>query len=101
MDRELITLKALTRVKYGTRRLMAGDVFEVKPRDVRLLIALGKAEASKPVAASEPVAAPVLRPVTAKLGKSGKVAPLGEVAPAVAPVEPAPVVETPADDSEA
>jgi hypothetical protein len=36
----LIATKALT---YKTRRLQADDLFEARPRDARLLVAIGKA----------------------------------------------------------
>ncbi|KAK0332942.1 hypothetical protein LTR94_022933 [Friedmanniomyces endolithicus] len=51
----LIATKTL---RYGTRRLMADDGFQARPRDARLLVAIGKAryatEDAKP--AAEPVA---------------------------------------------
>jgi len=36
----LIATKSL---RYGTRRLMADDGFQARPRDARLLVAIGKA----------------------------------------------------------
>lgn len=38
--RDLIATKGL---RYGTRRLQAEDTFSAKPRDARLLVAIGKA----------------------------------------------------------
>jgi hypothetical protein len=35
-------LKALKQMKYGTRRLEAGDVFDAKDRDARVLLATKK-----------------------------------------------------------
>jgi hypothetical protein len=50
----LIATKSL---RYGTRRLMADDGFQARPRDARLLVAIGKAryatQDAKP--ADEPV----------------------------------------------
>jgi hypothetical protein len=37
---DLIATKSMT---YNTRRLMAGDLFQAKPRDARVLTAIGKA----------------------------------------------------------
>jgi hypothetical protein len=50
-------MRALKSLKYQTRRLMAGDDFEVKtPRKARILAAIGKAEVIPPRVAP-PVAA--------------------------------------------
>lgn len=38
------TLKALKPLRYATRQLVAGDVFEAQPRDARVLQAIGRAE---------------------------------------------------------
>ena len=44
----MIKMKATKNMRYGTRRLMAGDIFEVnKPSDVRVLKAIRKAEEYK------------------------------------------------------
>lgn len=40
-------LIATKSMRYATRRLQAGDVFEAKPRDARLLIAVKKARAER------------------------------------------------------
>lgn len=50
---ENITLKALKAGKYGTRRLVAGDVFDAKRRDARVLVAVGKAEEARGGKAAE------------------------------------------------
>lgn len=62
---DLIATRSMT---YNTRRLMADDLFEARPRDARLLIAIGKArlvyahaEASAPKADPKPAPAPKLR----------------------------------------
>lgn len=39
-NRELVATKPL---KYGTRRLLPGDVFEAKKKDAKLLVAIKKA----------------------------------------------------------
>ena len=40
-------LIATKSMRYATRRLQAGDVFEAKPRDARLLIAIRKARVER------------------------------------------------------
>lgn len=50
---ELIATRALT---YGTRRLTAGDAFQARPRDARILLAIGKAR----VPAAEPAEPPAV-----------------------------------------
>lgn len=57
-------LIATTSFRYGTRRLMAGDEFEAKPRDARLLLAIKKAEEPK---ARGALAAPAKKPKAAKV----------------------------------
>ena len=54
-------LRVLRRMKYATRQLEPGDVFEAKtPRDSRLLLAIKKAELVEPAArAPKPRPAPV------------------------------------------
>src|SRR3546814_15955070 len=55
----MVDMIATKKLKYGTRRLTAGDPFEARhDRDARLLIGIGKARyATRPlVAAAEPVA---------------------------------------------
>lgn len=47
----LVATKSLT---YATRRFKAGDEFEAKPRDARLLIAIGKAKAVREVSKIAP-----------------------------------------------
>jgi hypothetical protein len=53
----LVAAKALT---YKTRRLQADDLFEARPRDARLLVAIGKAReaAAGETPAAKPVPAP-------------------------------------------
>lgn len=43
MKNDLVKLVATGKLKYGKRHLVAGDEFEAKPRDAKLLQALGKA----------------------------------------------------------
>lgn len=53
---DLIATRSMT---YNTRRLMADDLFDARPRDARLLIAIGKARrVDGPVEASAPKVEP-------------------------------------------
>lgn len=57
----MVDMIATKKLKYGTRRLTAGDPFEARhDRDARLLIAIGKARYATRtmVAVDEPVAPP-------------------------------------------
>lgn len=55
-------MKALTAMRYATRRLQAGDTFEAKPKDVRVLEAIRKAKVLRdPVDLSPPPAALVAK----------------------------------------
>lgn len=45
------TMYATCGLKYGTRRLQAGEPVEMNARDQRLYLALGKVTAAKPRAA--------------------------------------------------
>lgn len=78
---ELIATKSLS---YGGKRLEQGDDFKAKPRDARVLVAIGKAKHA-PVEAA-PLAPPAPAP-----------APVEPHAPAPAPQasEPAPAVTKP------
>lgn len=40
-------LEAVRSLKYGTRRMLPGDVFDATNRDARVLVALGRAQAAK------------------------------------------------------
>ena len=59
-----MTLIATKSMSYGGRRLAPGDQFDARPRDARLLIAIGKAKL-EPVRAPEaaPEAAPDFHPL--------------------------------------
>lgn len=63
----LIATKALT---YRTRRLVAGDLFEARPRDARLLVAIGKARdaavGAQPVRKPAPAANTAVAPLRAE-----------------------------------
>jgi hypothetical protein len=60
MKIKTVPMVALNRQTYGTRRLQAGDVFEVRTSDVATLIALRRAERS-----TAAPSAPVLQPAPA------------------------------------
>lgn len=67
----MVKLIANRSMRYGTRRLMAGDVFEARHKDARVLVLLKRADkyvapkrGRKPKQAEEPVAVvdPVVEP---------------------------------------
>ena len=65
----MVKLIANRRMRYGTRRLQAGDLFEARPKDARILVLLNRADKYvEPVKKrgkkeSEPVREPVVEPV--------------------------------------
>ena len=52
-------------MRYGTRMLKAGDVFEASSRDARLLLAIGRATAIQ----ADPVAAKIVKPTEEQAAK--------------------------------
>lgn len=56
----MVRMRATKALTYNTRRLLPGDVFEVKPRDARVLLATRKVEAVR-----EPANVPPPPPVVA------------------------------------
>jgi hypothetical protein len=67
-------LRAVKNLTYATRRLLPGDVFEARPRDVRVLLATRKVESVR-----EPANVPAPPPAVA-----------AKIKDAVAPVAPPP-----------
>lgn len=81
----MIRLKALKPLRYATRRLLPGDEFEAKPRDVRVLLATRKVSQVR-----EPAAVPAPPPAVAE-----KIA--AAVAPSAPPAPPTVGVMTSSD----
>ncbi|WP_226576538.1 hypothetical protein [Acuticoccus sediminis] len=58
-------MKALRSLRYGTRRLQAGDYFDAKMKDVRILEAIKKARVAREVGTLAPPPADLVQMVKA------------------------------------
>src|SRR3546814_15554645 len=96
----MVDMIATKKLKYGTRRLTAGDPFEARhDRDARLLIGIGKARyATRTMVADDEPVAPALTIPSDGLRMVGNRGPCLVDLPSGSKDEPA---ETPADRSEA
>jgi hypothetical protein len=74
-------------MRYGTRMLKAGDMFDAKPRDARLLIAIGRA---KP-APTEAAIVEVVPPTPAQVEAITQV--IGQTATQILPKPSVPLIE--------
>lgn len=58
-------MMALKPMRYGTRRLQAGDYFEAKPKDARILLAVKRAELAREIGKLDPPPADLVKKVSA------------------------------------
>jgi hypothetical protein len=85
-------LKATKALIYNTRRLLPGDVFECKPRDARVWLAIRKAEAMRDPVELAPPPPAVAQKIAAAVPPAPPLQPIAPAAPplpATAPVAPA------------
>lgn len=100
----MVDLVSKKRMRYGTRRLLPGDMFEASRRDARVLVAVRKArevrgEANVPAPPpelAEKIATATTLSQTAAAVATAPVVPTVPSLPPVTPVEPAAAVAPPA-----
>ena len=79
-------LKAIKALIYNTRRLLPGDVFECKPRDARVWLAIRKAEAMRDPVELPPPPPAVAQKIAAAVPPPPPIAPAAPPLPATVPV---------------